>query len=70
MNAPPFCAVCTSEQGPFVERPLGKGNAPVLVCKACDEEHPRQGRYAFEGNESPNLYGSMWIGRGARKGAP
>lgn len=33
-----WCAICTSERGPFERRPLGKGNALVLVCRECDEE--------------------------------
>jgi hypothetical protein len=35
-----WCAICTSERGPFVQRPLGKGNALVTVCAACDEDSP------------------------------
>lgn len=45
---PRFCAVCTSERGPFVVAPMGRGDAPVLVCRECNEEHPRTGRYAFD----------------------
>lgn len=41
MTYSPFCAVCTSERGPFVKRPLGRGNALVTVCAACDAEPPR-----------------------------
>lgn len=33
-----FCAVCTSERGPFVQRPLGRDDALVTVCRACDSE--------------------------------
>ena len=35
-----FCAICTSERGPFVRRPLGKRNAEVSVCTDCDTEPP------------------------------
>ena len=40
-----FCAICTSERGPFVSRPLGKNDALVAVCAECDEEpmHVRLG---------------------------
>lgn len=31
-----FCAICTSERGPFAKRPLGRGDADVLVCAKCD----------------------------------
>jgi hypothetical protein len=48
-----FCALCTSERGPFVQRPLGRGNALVAVCGECDHTHPRSGRYSFEGGETP-----------------
>lgn len=48
----PFCAICTSEVGPFVERGLGKNGAMVKVCEACRAEHPRQGRYAFGGGRA------------------
>lgn len=43
-----FCAICTSERGPFVQRPLGKRCALVTVCEECDATHPRSGRYTFE----------------------
>lgn len=38
----PFCAVCTSERGPFVQRPLGRGNALVTVCVECDVGAPKR----------------------------
>lgn len=34
----PFCAICTSERGPFSRHPLGKGDALVNVCERCDSE--------------------------------
>lgn len=33
-----FCAICTSERGPFEMRPLGRGGHPVSVCADCDTE--------------------------------
>lgn len=33
-----FCALCTSEDGPFVTRPLGRNNALVRVCAGCDDD--------------------------------
>lgn len=30
-----FCAVCTSERGPFTRSPIGKDDARVLVCESC-----------------------------------
>lgn len=31
------CAICTSRTGPFTPQPLGRNNALVPVCAACDE---------------------------------
>lgn len=47
-----FCAVCTSERGPFVRRPLGRDNALVSVCAKCDDEAPRA-YSSVRGYESP-----------------
>jgi hypothetical protein len=35
-----FCAICTSERGPFSIQPLGKGNADVAVCADCNDVTP------------------------------
>lgn len=44
------CAVCAGEiQGSARQLPLGRNDALVTVCYACDTEHPRKGRYAFNG---------------------
>jgi hypothetical protein len=49
-----FCALCTSERGPFVLRPLGKAGANVAVCPSCDSVHPRSGRISFvESSKAP-----------------
>lgn len=48
-----MCAVCLSQTPPFRKRPLGRNDALVDVCATCDDEHPRSGRYAFAGSESP-----------------
>jgi hypothetical protein len=42
-----FCAICTDELGPFVQRPLGRDDALVAVCMTCDTEQPRE-RYGPE----------------------
>ena len=39
-----FCAVCTSDRGPFTEQPLGKNDALVLVCNRCSTVEPNQGK--------------------------
>lgn len=31
-----FCAICTGDRGPFVQRPLGRQSALVTVCAECD----------------------------------
>lgn len=32
-----FCAICTSERGPFSMQPLGRNDAMVSVCEACND---------------------------------
>lgn len=51
-SSPSFCAICVSERGPFVVRPLGRNNALVTVCNRCDEEHPSKGGYGFDGGRA------------------
>lgn len=36
-----FCAICASTRPPFVRLPLGKDDALVSVCHACDDEPAR-----------------------------
>lgn len=31
-----WCAICTSERGPFTMQPLGPGDAMIVVCSDCD----------------------------------
>lgn len=51
-----FCAVCAADiVGDPLRRPLGKGDAMVNVCASCDEEHPRGGRYSFDGHRDPSV---------------
>lgn len=38
-----FCAVCTSDRGPFTRHPLGKDNALVLVCERCRDADWKRG---------------------------
>lgn len=47
MTTTPFCAQCLSDKGPFTEQPWGKDGALVQICDACENEHPRKGRYSF-----------------------
>jgi hypothetical protein len=42
-----FCALCLGERGPFAMLPYGKDDALVRVCRSCQHEHPRDGRYSF-----------------------
>lgn len=60
-----FCAVCTRDKGPFVQRVLDDGGPLVTICEPCDQEHPRTGRYAFGGGEAV----SRTLAPGARRGA-
>ncbi len=54
-NNAPFCALCTSERGPFARRPFGISRALVNVCHRCDEEHPREGGYSFSDRPRASL---------------
>lgn len=31
------CAICVSDKGPFTSQPIGRDNAIVKVCFACDQ---------------------------------
>lgn len=42
-----FCALCTSDVGPFTTMNIGANDALVVVCERCVNEHPREGRYSF-----------------------
>jgi hypothetical protein len=68
-----FCALCTSERGPFVDRPLGRDDAPVKVCARCDDEsHPRASMDESAGYEPPDSPGavSKAVNAGSRKVLP
>lgn len=53
-----FCAICTGafQQDRLVRRPLGKGDAPVLICRRCDEEAPiaRDDTRGYEAKDRTN----------------
>lgn len=36
-----WCAICTDEHGPFVQRPLGRNDGMVSICAGCDTVPPR-----------------------------
>lgn len=45
-----MCANCTEQiTGDARLLPLGKNDALVWICRTCDTEHPRRGRYSFGG---------------------
>lgn len=50
------CADCTGETDTARREPLGRDGANVVVCDACADEHPRSGRYAFEGSASAAVH--------------
>lgn len=63
-----FCAVCTRSSGPFVQRPLGKDDALVTVCHACDGDRPSQPRPVERGFEpSGGLIDRSASSKGARR---
>lgn len=35
-----FCAICTSDRGPFTRHPVGKNGGLVVVCQSCATEEP------------------------------
>lgn len=35
-----WCAICADDAPDGVQRPLGKNNALVTVCRSCDEDAP------------------------------
>jgi len=37
-----FCAICTDDDGPFTQRPLGRNGAMVSICSSCDTEPARE----------------------------
>lgn len=60
-----FCASCAEEAADLVSVMLDERRA--LLCGACNDEHPRSGRWAFEGgaDRAPrcSLQGSKRRGR-------
>jgi hypothetical protein len=45
-----LCALCVRESDLLV--PIKLDGSRYWICKACDEEHPRYGRYSFGGGRS------------------
>ncbi len=60
-----FCAICVDDLGPFVVRPLGKGNADVSVCAGCDSDHPRSGKVGTFGESTRTAFVGL-VGSGTR----
>lgn len=59
-----FCAVCTSETGPFDMEPLGRNGAMVLVCRSCRMETPGEREHLFGAGRSSGQFG---VGEGNRR---
>lgn len=48
-----ICGICINEiTGGARQLPLGRDNGLVWVCWGCDTDHPRNGRYSFDGGRS------------------
>ena len=45
----PFCASCLAESSDLERSYLTE--RPVLLCSCCRDEHPRSGRWSFEGGK-------------------
>lgn len=46
------CAICAADTNDGLVTPLGRNDAMVAICRRCDGEHPRRGRYSFSGGRS------------------
>lgn len=47
------CALCTDIiDGLVLYEPIGRNNAWVGICTTCAAEHPRSGRYGFNGGRT------------------
>ena len=57
-----FCASCTDEATDLESVMLDERR--VLMCGACREEHPRSGRWSFEGGRVE--HGAHGVGEGNR----
>lgn len=68
VSKPAFCASCTEVTSNLVPRGIGRGDGIVWLCKTCDEEHPRQGRYSYDGGEQPER--GMGFHSGNRQASP
>lgn len=63
------CALCAGEiQGGARQLPLGRNDALVTVCYTCDTEHPRKGRYSFDGGRSTDLHSTTGVLTAGRDG--
>lgn len=64
-RSPPCCAVCAKTiTGEVREAPLGKGDAIVKICVACDEEPPRMGNYSFGAEAGSSSHERMAVRKG------
>jgi hypothetical protein len=70
---PGLCASCVDDVTERVLAPMGRDGRQVAVCLPCLDEHPRQGRYRFEGGrpkggaQSITISGSRGVGEGNRR---
>jgi hypothetical protein len=62
-----FCALCASERGPFVQRPLGRDDAMVAVCASCDGDMPAARPIERGYEPTGGLLSGAESTRGARK---
>jgi hypothetical protein len=68
-----FCASCLEDRHSL--RPVMLNDIRVLLCAACNDEHPRSGRWSFEDGGEPSCgmqgvgTGNLWsnVGFGNRK---
>lgn len=56
-----FCAICTDDDTECRQRPIGANDAPVWICKSCDEDPPLG--YDFNGGRASGFGVSIGNGR-------
>lgn len=45
-----ICSICTEVGRGALRKQLGRNAPPVFVCDRCHDEHPRSGRYNYDGS--------------------
>lgn len=65
---PGLCGSCVEDVRERYLAPLGRDGRPVAVCEPCLDEHPRAGRYGFDGGKPKGGTLAISVGAGGRLG--